>query len=130
MAQSLATVWARVLMGFTWKTGYESWPSLRPRSERMMEMKWMQLEPRRGIEELSVSSCERWVSQIHEIQGQCINLTLTSTWLMLPTTFLWLSRTGRLVIPSSCMSISASLNGRSPLIETTTFAPSLSSRKE
>jgi len=39
VATSLATVWARVETGVTWKTGYESLPSFMPRSERMTEMK-------------------------------------------------------------------------------------------
>lgn len=56
VAQSLATVWARVEKGVTWKTGYESLPSSMPRSDRMTEMKWMQVEERRGMDEVSVSS--------------------------------------------------------------------------
>lgn len=42
-------------------------------------------------------------------------LTRTSTWEMLPTTFRWLSRTGKEVIPSLCISSNASLRGLSPL---------------
>jgi hypothetical protein len=65
VAQSLATVWARVLTGVTWKTGYESWPSFTPRSERMMEMKWMHVSLSNGMEELSVSSYIEHVNQCH-----------------------------------------------------------------
>ena len=50
VAVSLATVCARVEYGDTWKTGKESLPSLMPRSERMTEMKWMQVELRSGRE--------------------------------------------------------------------------------
>jgi hypothetical protein len=74
VATSFATVWARVLTGVTWKTGYESWPSFRPRSERMMEMKWMHVSVRRGMEELSVSSCVdsyvNWSSHVGRT-GRC-----------------------------------------------------------
>ena len=56
VAQSLATVCARVLKGVTWNTGNESWPFSTPRSDRMTLMKWMQLEVRRGMEEVSVRS--------------------------------------------------------------------------
>lgn len=56
VAQSFATVCANVLNGATWKTGNESLPSANPRSERITEMKWMQLDERSGIEEVSVSS--------------------------------------------------------------------------
>jgi hypothetical protein len=58
VATSLATVWARVLKGLTWKTGNESLPSFMPRSERMTEMKWMQDERRRGREVDFVSNCD------------------------------------------------------------------------
>jgi hypothetical protein len=64
VATSFATVWARVLTGVTWKTGYESWPSFRPRSERMIEMKWMHVSVRSGMEELSVSSCVDHTSMV------------------------------------------------------------------
>ena len=56
VAQSLATVCARVLNGVTWKTGNESWPFSTPRSERITLMKWMQLDERSGMDEVSVSS--------------------------------------------------------------------------
>ena len=56
VAHSFATVWASVLKGVTWKTGYESLPSCTPRSERMTEMKWMHEDERRGIAEVSVRS--------------------------------------------------------------------------
>ena len=56
VAQSLATVCARVLNGVTWKTGYESRPSRRPRSERITPMKWRQVEESMGMDEVSVSS--------------------------------------------------------------------------
>lgn len=62
VATSLATVWARVLKGLTWKTGNESLPSFTPRSERMTEMKWMQEERRRGREVDFVSNCARSVA--------------------------------------------------------------------
>jgi hypothetical protein len=52
-------------MGVTWKTGYESWPSFTPRSERMMEMKWMHVSLSSGMEELSVSSCTEHVNRCH-----------------------------------------------------------------
>lgn len=58
VATSLATVWARVLKGLTWKTGYESLPSFTPLSERMTDMKWMQDERRRGREVDFVSNCD------------------------------------------------------------------------
>lgn len=57
VATSLATVCARVLKGFTWKTGKESLPSFTPRSDRMTDMKWMQEERRRGRDVDFVSSC-------------------------------------------------------------------------
>lgn len=56
VAQSFATVCARVLNGVTWKTGKESLPSVMPRSERMTEMKWMHEDVSSGIEEVSVRS--------------------------------------------------------------------------
>lgn len=87
VAQSLATVWASVLTGVTWKTGYESWPSFTPRSVRMMEMKCMQVSLRSGMEELSVSSCVDHVNGYHLQGSGKVGLTFTSTWLMLPTTF-------------------------------------------
>lgn len=57
VATSLATVWARVESGLTWKTGYESAPSFMPRSERITLMKWMQEERRSGREAVEVRSC-------------------------------------------------------------------------
>jgi hypothetical protein len=54
-----------VLTGVTWKTGYESWPSFKPRSERITEMKWMQVSLKSGMEELSVSSYIDQVNQCH-----------------------------------------------------------------
>ena len=48
VATSLATVWASVLKGFTWKTGKESLPSFTPRSDRMTDMKWIQDDRRSG----------------------------------------------------------------------------------
>ena len=56
VAQSFATVCARVLKGVTWKTGYESLPSSTPRSERMTEMKWMHVFESKGMADVSVSS--------------------------------------------------------------------------
>lgn len=57
VATSLATVWARVEYGLTWKTGKESLPSFIPRFERMTEMKWMQVFSRSGAELDLVRSC-------------------------------------------------------------------------
>jgi hypothetical protein len=48
VATSLATVWARVEYGLTWKTGNESFPFSTPRSERMTEIKWIQVDLRCG----------------------------------------------------------------------------------
>jgi len=87
VATSFATVWARVLIGVTWKTGYESWPSFRPRSERMIEMKCMHVSVSSGMDELSVSSCMEHVNGRHLRESGKCKLTFTSTWLMLPTTF-------------------------------------------
>lgn len=56
VATIFAMVWARVLVGLTWKTGYESWPSFIPRSERITVMKWMHEESRRGRAEVLVRS--------------------------------------------------------------------------
>lgn len=42
-------------------------------------------------------------------------LTFVSTCEILPTTFMWLSRTGREVTLLRCMSSSASISGLSPL---------------
>ena len=74
VATSFATVCARVLTGVTWKTGYESWPSFRPRSERIIEMKWMHVSVKSGMEELSVSSCVdsyvNWSSHVGRT-GRC-----------------------------------------------------------
>lgn len=57
VATSLATVWANVQYGLTWKTGKESLPSWTPLSERMTEVKWMQEDRRRGREVDLVSNC-------------------------------------------------------------------------
>ena len=92
VATSFATVCARVLNGVTWKTGYESFPSAMPRSERITVMKCMQVESSSGSEAVDVRS-------------------LTSTCDMLPTTFLWLSSTGRELMPWCSMRSSASLSG-------------------
>lgn len=57
VATNLAVVCASVENGFTWKTGYESFPSVTPRSERMTEMKWIQEERRSGRAVFFVRSC-------------------------------------------------------------------------
>lgn len=56
VATSLATVWARVDNGVTWKTGKESLPSYMPRVDKMTVIKWMQVLRRRGREDDLVSS--------------------------------------------------------------------------
>jgi hypothetical protein len=43
VATIFATVWASVELGFTWKTGKESLPSIRPRVDRITEMKCVQV---------------------------------------------------------------------------------------
>lgn len=65
--------------------GNESLPSPIPRSDRMTEMKWMQVDFRRGMLLLFVSN-------------------LTSAVEMFPTTLKALSTTATLVRPSSLMS--------------------------
>lgn len=73
VATSLATVWARVLNGFTWKTGNESLPSFTPRSERMTEMKWMQDERRSGSEVDFVSNYNaRLVTEERSTERLCV----------------------------------------------------------
>lgn len=102
VATSLATVCARVEKGVTWKTarlseglnprwnlhclpGNESFPSPMPRSLRITEMKWIQLDLSNGKLLLFVRS-------------------LTSAVEMLPTTFNALSTTATLVSPSLLIS--------------------------
>jgi hypothetical protein len=43
VATSLATVCASVEVGFTWKTGNESLPSINPRVDKITEMKCVQV---------------------------------------------------------------------------------------
>jgi len=58
VATIFATVCASVDPGLTWNTGNESLPSIKPRVERITEMKWVQVLCRRGNEEERVKSCE------------------------------------------------------------------------
>lgn len=53
----LATVWARVEVGLTWKTGNVSLPSSRPRLDRITDMKRMQVSCRSGNADVRVRSC-------------------------------------------------------------------------
>lgn len=113
VATSLATVCASVEKGVTWKTvvvldkslnlnyavclpGNESFPSPIPRSLRITEMKWIQLDFNNGKLLLFVSS-------------------LTSAVEILPTTFNALSTTATLVSPSLLINCRASVKVRSPL---------------
>ena len=57
VATSLATVCARVDSGVTWKTGYESFPSNMPLSDRITDMKWMHDDRRSGRAVFFVRSC-------------------------------------------------------------------------
>lgn len=58
VATIFATVCAKVDPGLTWKTGNESFPSIKPRVDRMTEMKCVQVFCKRGSEEDRVRSCE------------------------------------------------------------------------
>lgn len=54
----MATVCARVDPGFTWNTGNESLPSIKPRVDKITEMKWVQVLCNKGNDEDRVRSCE------------------------------------------------------------------------
>lgn len=96
VATSLATVWARVFIGVTWKTGNESFPSNIPLVDKMTEMKCIHVFRSRGSDEDFVSN---FVSVVE----------------MLPTTLLALSRTAKEEIPSSRSKARPSARGWSPL---------------
>lgn len=88
MATTLATVWARVEPGFTWKTGKESLPSIKPRVDKITEMKLVQGLCKSGSDEDRVRSyCGQTSLFFFHILTKCACLhTLTSVVEMFPTT--------------------------------------------
>lgn len=50
VATIFATVWAKEDSGLTWKTGYESFPSLNPLSVKITVRKWKHDALSKGIE--------------------------------------------------------------------------------
>ena len=88
MATTLATVWARVEPGFTWKTGKESLPSIKPRVDKITEMKLVQGLCKSGSDEDRVRSYYGETSLLFLYvltESMCLH-TLTSVVEMFPTT--------------------------------------------
>lgn len=59
VATTFATVCARVELGSTWKTGKESWPSIKPLVDKTTETKCVHVLCRRGSDEDRVKSYTR-----------------------------------------------------------------------